>query len=188
MIGGSLRFLAIRDVTQPPGEHGRPRCNGCLRPARRAAELTARTVLLHPYRRGTPGGCSRDSRGLLASAGPMAGSSLGDFARSQGAPLRRALSLQSGARAIAGGAVLAAVGESRGVETSPVFAIIMNDRIQPRRPPCAASSECRFVARGSPAKSPPKMDLTAVPHGAALISAPMSGFPGRCTGSRCVPG
>ena len=32
MIGGSLRFLATQDVTQPPGEHGRPRCKRCLRP------------------------------------------------------------------------------------------------------------------------------------------------------------
>jgi hypothetical protein len=123
-------------VTQPPGEHGRPRCNGCLGPTRRAAELTARTVVFHPYRRGSPGGCSRDSRGLLA----LAGSSFGDLAPSQGARLRRALSLQSGAGAIAAGAVLAALGESRGVATSPVFTIIMNDRIQPRRPPRAASS------------------------------------------------
>ena len=33
-IGGSLRFLATQGVTRTPGEHGRPRCNGCLRPTR----------------------------------------------------------------------------------------------------------------------------------------------------------
>ena len=60
MIGGLLRFLATQDVTRTPGEHGRPRCKGCLRPTRRVTELTARPVVLHPYRRGTPGGCSRD--------------------------------------------------------------------------------------------------------------------------------
>src|SRR4051812_41374846 len=56
LLGGSLRFLATQDVTRTPGEHGRPRCNGCLRPTRRVTELTARPVVFHPYRRGTPGG------------------------------------------------------------------------------------------------------------------------------------
>ena len=41
-IGGSLRFLATQDVTRTPGEHGRPRCKGCLRPTRLGADLTAR--------------------------------------------------------------------------------------------------------------------------------------------------
>jgi hypothetical protein len=67
MIGGLLRFLATQDVTQPPGEHERPRCNGCLRPTRRMAELTARPVVFHPYRRGSPGGCSRDSEEILGA-------------------------------------------------------------------------------------------------------------------------
>jgi hypothetical protein len=67
LTGGSLRFLATRDVTQPPGEHGRPRCNGCLGPTRRVAELAARPVAFQPYRRGTPEGCSRDFEEILGS-------------------------------------------------------------------------------------------------------------------------
>ena len=34
LLGGSLRFLTTQDVTRTPGEHGRPRCDGCLRPTR----------------------------------------------------------------------------------------------------------------------------------------------------------
>ena len=41
-IGGSLRFLATQGVTRTPGEHGRPQCNGCLRPTRLGTDLTAR--------------------------------------------------------------------------------------------------------------------------------------------------
>ena len=67
LAGGSLRFQTTQGVTRTPGEHGRPRCNRCLRPTRRATELTARPVVLHPYRRGTPAGCSRDSEENLGS-------------------------------------------------------------------------------------------------------------------------
>jgi hypothetical protein len=41
-IGGSQRFLATQDVTRTPGEHGRPRCKGCLRPIRDGTSLAAR--------------------------------------------------------------------------------------------------------------------------------------------------
>jgi len=67
LTGGSLRFHTAQGVTRNPGEHGRPRCKGCLRPTRRATELTARAVVLHPYRCGTPGGCSRDFEEILGS-------------------------------------------------------------------------------------------------------------------------
>jgi PIN domain nuclease of toxin-antitoxin system len=67
LTGGSLRFQTTQGVTRTPGEHGRPRCDGCLRPTRRATGLTARPVVLHPYRRGTPGGCSRDFEEILGS-------------------------------------------------------------------------------------------------------------------------
>ena len=72
LTGGSLRFHTAQGVTRTPGEHGRPRCNGCLRPTRRVTELTARPVVLYPYRRGSPRGCSRDSGGLLGLAGAAA--------------------------------------------------------------------------------------------------------------------
>ena len=67
LTGGSLRFRTTQGVTRTPNEHGRPRCNRCLRPTRRGTELTARPVVLHPYRRGTPGGCSRDFEEILGS-------------------------------------------------------------------------------------------------------------------------
>ena len=44
-IGESLRFLATRGVTMAPGEHGRPRCKGHLRPTRFGADLTAGPVV-----------------------------------------------------------------------------------------------------------------------------------------------
>jgi hypothetical protein len=61
--------LATQDVTRTPGEHGRPRCNGCLRPTRLGAGLKAQPAVLYPFRRRTPQGCSRDSGGLLGLVG-----------------------------------------------------------------------------------------------------------------------
>jgi hypothetical protein len=69
LTGGSLCFHTTRGVTRTLNEHGRPRCRGCLRPTRRATELTARPVVLHPYRRGTPGGCSRNFEEILRFGG-----------------------------------------------------------------------------------------------------------------------
>jgi hypothetical protein len=69
LTGGSLRFHTTQGVTRTPSEHGRPRCKRCLRPNRRVTELTARPVIFHPYRRGTPGGCSRDFEEILGSPG-----------------------------------------------------------------------------------------------------------------------
>jgi hypothetical protein len=106
MTGGSLRFLATQDVTQPPGEHGRPRCNGCLRPTRRVTELAARSVVFHPYRRRTPGGCSRDFDGFWGagseSEAPVqfAGSRAFDSARRFS---RRRFRARAGASGIIGG-------------------------------------------------------------------------------------
>ena len=62
LTGGSLRFHTAQGVTRTPGEHGRPRCKECLRPTRRVTALTARPVVLHPYRRGTPGDVRAISR------------------------------------------------------------------------------------------------------------------------------
>jgi hypothetical protein len=67
-IGGSLRFLATQDVTPTSNEHERPRCNGRLRPAGHGTDLTARPVVFYPYRRLTPGGCSRDFEEILGLA------------------------------------------------------------------------------------------------------------------------
>ena len=72
LTGGSLRFHTTQDLTRTPGKHGRTRCKGCLRPTRRATEVTARPVVIHHYRRGTPRGCSRDSGGLLGLASAAA--------------------------------------------------------------------------------------------------------------------
>jgi hypothetical protein len=55
-------------VTPTSDEHERPRCKGCLRPTRLGTSHTARPVVLHPYRRLTPGGCSRDFEEILGLA------------------------------------------------------------------------------------------------------------------------
>jgi hypothetical protein len=62
-FGGSLRFLATQELTRTPDEHGQPRCNEYLRPTRfisTRGQPHGLPVVLYPYRRGTPGGCSRD--------------------------------------------------------------------------------------------------------------------------------
>ncbi len=41
MTGGTLRFLTTQGVTRTPDEHGRPRCDRCLRPTRLGAGLGA---------------------------------------------------------------------------------------------------------------------------------------------------
>lgn len=65
-IGGLLGFLTILDGTRTPGEHERPRCKGCLRPTRDRPHGPARRLV--PYRRVTPGGCSRDFEEMIGLA------------------------------------------------------------------------------------------------------------------------
>ena len=72
LFGGSLRSVTTQDVTRTTGEHGRPRCKRCLGPNRLGAGLGAWPVVLYSFRRRTPRGCSRDSRGL-SSTGSFGG-------------------------------------------------------------------------------------------------------------------
>ena len=58
-IGGSLGFLATQDVRRTTGEHERPQCRG-ISGRLDSGRHHGPPVVLYPYRRVTPEGCSRD--------------------------------------------------------------------------------------------------------------------------------